>query len=326
MEKNTFRRMDYYIGALRDLFDTLAGFDSWWNVFDTPEDAEMQDLAQVLDSLNGFPEAARPLFQEIQEKPPFVEETPTVLAHIYSGIKGLRIPPGFYDFDSGPLLGFFREQYPQLQQEEGFDKTCMEIGCGLYSVLVNFHCLYLDLKKHLQPGDYTSPIRKDYPNCFAPLDPIVIPEDWEKIPEGWTPHQPEAGKGRPAAGSRGWIYIPTQYSPTQLAQLYRGLVEAGFVEAGKEEDFLLCFDPEADRQGGFVWTATGEKNRKEIVIQALCDLFDLLGIGLDDFGGYIEALCINIPTFTKSAKRKAGRGFSRYYGELKEILKSIQNQ
>ena len=108
--------------------------------------------------------------------------------------------------------------------------------------------------------------------------------------------------------------------------LYRGLVEGGFVEAGKEEDFLLCFDPEADRQGGFVWTATGEKNRKEIVIQALCDMLKLLGIETDNIGGYIEALCINIPTFTKSAKKKAGQGFSRYRFELKYILESIQNQ
>ena len=46
--ENNARRMDYYIGALRDLFDTLAGFDSWWNLFDTPEDAEMQDMPMML--------------------------------------------------------------------------------------------------------------------------------------------------------------------------------------------------------------------------------------------------------------------------------------
>ena len=87
----------------------------------------------------------------------------------------------------------------------------------------------------------------------------------------------------------------------------------------------MCFEPEADKpQGGFVWTARGEKNREQIVIHAACDLFDLLGIR-GDFGKYIEALCLNIPSFTKSARRKA-RGRSRYYFELEDILKTIETQ
>ena len=334
MEKNAFRRMDYYIEALQDLFEPISGFEGFG---ESPEEITIQDLESFRDCLNAFPEAARPLLREIQEKPPFVEETPTILAYLWREIRGQHIPPGFWDWEKGPL-DLFRKRFRHLQPAAGFEDLCSEISFGLYSLVVNFQHLYRDLEETLPEQSKVNPIQAAFPNCFAPVEaaadtppagraatvsapPPEASHQGPAQPTGSGPALPPA-----AAGSRGYIYIPTSYSRAQLELLYRGLVEGGFVEAGKEEDFLLCFDPEADRQGGFVWTATGEKNRKEIVIQALCDLLDLLGVEFDYYGGFVEALCINIPTFTKSAKRKAGRGFSRYHGELKEILKSIQNQ
>ena len=336
MENNAaLSRMDQYIQAFRDLFgENITVFDCWWNVFESPYDSDWSELQEVRDILRDFPEAARPLFQEIREKPPRIEETPTILAYIYKEIQGLRIPAACFDFYGGPQTDYFREQFAQLQQEDGFEDLCREISCGLYSLVVNFHSLYLDLKAPLQPGDYSSPIRQDFPNWFAPVEAIPIEDGADTPPEaGRAARVSEAGaswkdgsRSQPAAaGSAGRIYIPTRYSRSQLEHLYRGLVEGGFVEDGREQDFLLCFEPEADKpQGGFVWTARGEKNREQIVIHAACDLFDLLGIR-GDFGKYIEALCLNIPSFTKSARRKA-RGRSRYYFELEHILKTIETQ
>ena len=335
MENNTaLSRMDHYIQAFRDLFsENITAFDSWWTVFDDPAAAEMADLREVRTILEDFPEAARPLFREIREMPPRIEETPTILAHICKDIQGLQIPPGLWDFEEGPVLDSFLERFPQLQQEDGFGAICGGIACGVYSLISNFHCLYLDLNGPLQPGDYSSPIRRAFPNWFAPVEATQ--------PEAGA-DTPEAGRGRNSVGGRaagrmerasqptgsaGRIYIPTHYSRSQLERLYRGLVAGGFVEDGREQDFLLCFEPEADKpQGGFVWTVRGERNPKEIYIQALCDLFDLIGIDTEDFGKYIEGLCINIPTFTKTAKRKARRGISRYYEELRAITKTLENQ
>ena len=332
MENNAaLSRMDHYIQAIQDLFsESITAFDSWWTVFDDPAAAEMADLREVLTILEDFPEAARPLFQEICEKPPRIEETPTVLAYLYKEIQGLRIPAACFDFYGGPQIDYFREQFPQLQQGDGFEDICSKIACGLFSLIVNFHSLYLDMKEPLQPGDYSSPIQQAFSNWFAG-EPITIPDEWNEIPEGWThtpegwkPPQPEAGASA-AAGESRRLYIPTTYSRSQLERLYRGLVEGGFVEDGREEDFLLCFDPGADKQGGFVWTARGEKNRGEIVIQAACDLFSLLGIRMEDFGLYVEALCLNIPTFTKSAKKKVRKDKrSSYCDQLEDILYTIE--
>ncbi len=339
MENNAaLSRMDHYIQAIQDLFsESITAFDSWWTVFDDPAAAEMADLREVRSILEDFPEAARPVFREIREMPPRIEETPTVLAYLYKEIQRLRIPAACFDFDGGPQIDYFREQFTQLQQADGFGAVCIEIACGLYSLIVNFHRLYLDLQGPLQPGDYSSPIRRAFPNWFAPVE-AAQPEAGADTPEagrgrnsvggsqldGPTPLE-GAGASAAAGGSRR-LYIPTPYSRSQLERLYRGLVEGGFVEDGREQDFLLCFDPGADKQGGFVWIARGEKNRAEIVIQAACDLFSLLGIKMEDFGLYVEALCYNIPTFTKSARKKARQGWSRYYGQLKEILKTIETQ
>ena len=317
MENNAaLSRMDLYIRAIEDLFDNLA-FDGWQNVFgDIPEDAEINDFREVLDSLNDFPEAARPLLQEIQEKPPRIEETPTILAYMCKAIRGLKIPPGFWDFEQGPVLAVFRDRFPHLQQEDGFEDICLKIGCGLYSIVLNFDRLYMELAAPLESGEL-NPIRRDFPYCFPAVE-VAPPEAGASWREG-------AGAIEPPAAGR--IYIPTHYSRSQLERLYRGLVDGGFVEDGREQDFLLCFDPGPDKQQGeFVWTARGEKNREQIVIQAACDLLSLLGIEIEDFGEYIEALCVNIPTFTKSARKKARQGWSRYYGTLKDILKSIENQ
>ncbi len=332
MENNAaLSRMDHYIQAFRDLFsESITAFDSWWTVFEDPAAAEMADLREVRTILEDFPEAARPVFQEIREMPPRIEETPTILAYLYKEIKGLQIPPELWDFEQGPALDSFRERFPQLLQEDGFEAICSEIACGLYSLVVNFHSLYLDLKEPLQPGDNSSPIQRAFPNWFAG-EPITVPDEWNEIPEGWThtpegwkPPQPEAGASAAAGGSRR-LYIPTTYSRSQLERLYRGLVEGGFVEDGREQDFLLCFDPGADKQGGFVWTARGKKNREEIAIQAACDLFLLLGIKEDDIGLYVEALCLNIPTFTKSAKKKVRKDKrSSYCDQLEDILYTIE--
>lgn len=337
MESNAaLSRMDHYIQAFRDLFsESITAFDSWWTVFDDPAAAEMADLREVRTILEDFPEAARPVFQEIREMPPRIEETPTILAYLYKEIQGLNIPPALWDFEQGPALDSFRERFPQLQQDNGFEDICSEIACGLYSLIVNFHRLYLEMKGPLQPGDYSSPIQRAFPNWFAPVEATPLeagadtPEAGRSQLEGPTPLEgaggQQAGASAAAGGSRR-LYIPTTYSRSQLECLYRGLVEGGFVEDGREQDFLLCFDPGADKQGGFVWTARGEKNRGEIVIQAACDFFSLLGIKMEDFGLYVEALCYNIPTFTKSARKKARQGWSRYYGPLKEILKTIETQ
>lgn len=344
MENNTaLSRMDHYIQAFRDLFrENITEFDSWGTVFYDPAAAEIADLREVRTILEDFPEAARPLFREIREMPPRIEETPTLLAHICENIHWLQIPPGLWDFEEGPVLDSFRERFPQLQQEDGFGAICGAIACGLYSLVMNFHSLYLDLNGPLQPGDFSSPIRRAFPNWFAPVE-AAQPEAGADTPEagrgrnsvggsqldGPTPLEGAGGQpaGASAAAGGSWrLYIPTTYSRSQLERLYRGLVDGGFVEDGREEDFLLCFDPGADKQGGFVWTARGEKNRREIVIQAACDLFSLLGIRMEDFGLYVEALCLNIPTFTKSARKKARQGWSRYYDQLKEILKTIETQ
>ena len=122
MENNAaLSRMDQYIQAFRDLFgENITVFDCWWNVFESPYDSDWSELQEVRGILRDFPEAARPLFQEIREKPPRIEETPTILAYIYKEIQGLMIPAACFDFDKGPQIGFFREQFAQLQQEDGF--------------------------------------------------------------------------------------------------------------------------------------------------------------------------------------------------------------
>ena len=339
MENNALSRMDYHIEAIQALFhDNITVFSSWHNVFgEIPEDAEMKDFREVRDILNDFPEPANALFHDIQDNRPTIEETPTILAYLYRTIRGLQIPSAFYDYEEGPLLDWFRERFPHLRENADFDSLCYSICVGLYNIVFNFEYLYRKLDSILPGkenaplwGDDNNPIRRAFPLCFPAVEAAADtpPEAGRaaRVSEAgasWT----DGSQGQPAAaGSAGRIYIPTRYSRSQLERLYRGLVEGGFVEDGREQDFLLCFEPEADKpQGGFVWTARGEKNREQIVIHATCDLFDLLGIR-EDFGKYIEALCVNIPTFTKSARRKASRRRSRYYIELEDILKSIENQ
>ena len=339
MENNALSRMDYHIEAIQALFhDNITVFSSWHNVFgEIPEDAEMKDFREVRDILNDFPEPANALFHDIQDNRPTIEETPTILAYLYRTIRGLQIPSAFYDYEEGPLLDWFRERFPHLRENADFDSLCYSICVGLYNIVFNFEYLYRELDSILPGkenaplwGDDNNPIRRAFPLCFPAVEAAADtpPEAGRaaRVSEAgasWT----DGSQGQPAAaGSAGRIYIPTHYSRSQLERLYRGLVDGGFVEDGREQDFLLCFEPEADKpQGGFVWTARGEKNREQIVIHAACDLFDLLGIR-EDFGKYIEALCVNIPTFTKSARRKASRRRSRYYIELEDILKSIENQ
>ena len=108
--KAALSRMDHYIQAFRDLFsENITAFDSWWNVFEDPTEAKRADLQEVRTILEDFPEAAKPLFQEIHEMPPRIEETPTILAYLYKEIKGLQIPPELWDFEQGPALDSFRE-------------------------------------------------------------------------------------------------------------------------------------------------------------------------------------------------------------------------
>ena len=338
MESNALSRMDRHIEAIQDLFhDNITEFPSWYNVFgEIPEDAEIQDFREVVEILNDFPEPANALFHEIQNNRPTIEETPTILAYLYKEIRGLQIPPVFYDFEKGPVLDWFRERFPLLRNNADFDNLCYSICVGLYTIVFNFEYFYREYDNIL-PGkentpiyDIDNPIRRAFPLCFPAVEAAAdTPPEIGRtaiVSEAAPAGQYGGSQGQPAAaGSAERIYIPTHYSRSQLERLYRGLVDGGFVEDSREQDFLLCFEPGADKpQGRFVWTARGEKNREQIVIHAACDLFDLLGIQ-EDFGKYVEALCENIPTFTKSARRKA-RGRSRYYFKLETILKSIENQ
>ena len=273
------------------------------------------------------------LFDNMLNQPPLLAEGRTALAYMLADFRRLGIPP-FDPYSSWPVEveKVLYSRFPRLVDKDGFERTAASICAQIRAFVMNFAALYKDIGL---VADEDNPV----------LSPVEAAAGWPGRnsvgglePAGGMEGEPASRPAPRAAdriqptpaslndpGSADRIFIPTELSRPQLERLYLELVKGGFVEAGREDDFLLCFDPGAENQGGFVWVLRGEKNKGQVVIQALCDFLYLLGIGPDDFGQYIEALCYNIPVLTKSARKKARRDLSRYYGRLKEILEIIKS-
>ena len=311
MEDFELTRADLFAANFRDIINK-ANCPSWWYFFHAPSQLDSPGLKEVETISEQLWRTAADLYGQLYEYSPDLEDIPALLARIRQQDSRLEIP--------SDIRGYVFNSFPHGDNEAA---TRHEIACNVgrnieeYSEQIECITSFLqDLSPAVEVAATHSRNRR------------------QSAAGGWTDRNSVGGRaaGRdgarePAAGETPErLYIQTTYSQEQLKRLYAGLVKGGFVEDGREQDFLLCFNPTAEKQGGFVWTLTGEKNREQIVIQAVCDLFDLLGIKMEDFGIYIQALCYNIPAFTKSAKNKAKRGWSRYRETLKTIIQTIQNQ